>query len=86
LGKEVFGFLNYLCGFSDQYPNLVDVAISVVEATSTRRADDGEDGNDAEYADPFCKLSNLQSEEESVLDVNIKGIVDALRLKKSQIR
>lgn len=54
------------------FPKLVEVAISVIEATATRRLDDGEEVNEAEYSDPFCKLSNLQAEEELNLDVNIK--------------
>jgi hypothetical protein len=54
------------------FPKLVEIAISVVEATSTRRLDDGEEVNESEYTDPFCKLSNLQAEEESGIEVNIK--------------
>lgn len=44
----------------------------MVESTSTRRLDDGEEETYVEYSDPFCKLSNLQSEEEGVGEVNIK--------------
>lgn len=58
--------------FSPLFPKLVEIAISVVEATSTRRLDDGEEVNESEYTDPFCKLSNLQSEEETGIEVNIK--------------
>jgi hypothetical protein len=64
----------------------VDVCISVIEATSTRRADDGEEENDAEYSDPFCKLSNLQSEEETVNDVNIKGMLEKLINLRTNLR
>jgi hypothetical protein len=58
--------------FRPLFPKLVEIAVSVVEATATRRLDEGEEVNESEYTDPFCKLSNLQAEEESGIDVNIK--------------
>ncbi|KAI6176335.1 Exportin-2 [Aphelenchoides bicaudatus] len=80
--SQMIGDTSGLLG--ELYPKLVDLAISVVEATSTRRADDGEETNDAEYSDPFCKLSNLQSEEEAVVEVDMKRkLLELTQLRQS---
>jgi hypothetical protein len=59
--------------FSQLFPKLVEIAIAIVEATSVRRTDEEDEGNETEYTDPFCKLSNLQSEEGIRSELNIKS-------------
>ena len=54
------------------FAKLVEAAIGVLEATAVTNDANVDLPNDAEYADRFCKLSNVTTAETIGADINVK--------------